>query len=313
MSIPERFENPCKSENLDKDCAVLELGAEPLDVNYCKDVVSNNKFGVSLYESMQEQAAILKQNVWDQGQTILISFMNGTTEQKTWVQSVVENAYTSLINLRLVFVSDDFKERSDVRIKFDTSNGSWSYLGRQCLEISQIEPTMILSWLDLPPLSGGIILHEFGHCIGPFIHEHQNPKGNTIEWNVPVVISSLCGPPNNWSRKTICENMFSKYSQNQIRGSLYDSTSIMQYPYPATWTLNGQSSVTPQKLSDEDRYWLQFQYPVNSKLTTDNIGKPEVLSVNNMTASDWTNLLVTFFIFIMLLFTLIWLLKKNNS
>jgi len=313
MSIPERFENPCKSENLDKDCAVLELGAEPLDVNYCKDVVSNNKFGVSLYESMQEQAAILKQNVWDQGQTILISFMNGTTEQKTWVQSVVENAYTSLINLRLVFVSDDFKERSDVRIKFDTSNGSWSYLGRQCLEISQIEPTMILSWLDLPPLSGGIILHEFGHCIGPFIHEHQNPKGNTIEWNVPVVISSLCGPPNNWSRKTICENMFSKYSQNQIRGSLYDSTSIMQYPYPATWTLNGQSSVTPQKLSDEDLYWLQFQYPVNSKLTTDNIGKPEVLSVNNMTASDWTNLLVTFFIFIMLLFTLIWLLKKNNS
>jgi serralysin len=313
MSIPERFENPCKSENLDKDCAVLELGAEPLDVNYCKDVVSNNKFGVSLYESMQEQAAILKQNVWDQGQTILISFMNGTTEQKTWVQSVVENAYTSLINLRLVFVSDDFKERSDVRIKFDTSNGSWSYLGRQCLEISQIEPTMNLSWLDLPPLSGGIILHEFGHCIGPFIHEHQNPKGNTIEWNVPVVISSLCGPPNNWSRKTICENMFSKYSQNQIRGSSYDSTSIMQYPYPATWTLNGQSSVTPQKLSDEDRYWLQFQYPVNSKLTTDNIGKPEVLSVNNMTASDWTNLLVTFFIFIMLLFTLIWLLKKNNS
>lgn len=306
MSIPERFVDPCKKELLGQDCVVQEWSAEPLDMKFCKDVVVKNNYGISIYESMQEQAAILKQNVWDQGQTILIAFMNGTEDQKKWVQSVVESNYTSLINLNVVFVSENFKGRTDVRIKFDTTNGSWSYLGRQCLEIPQNEPTMNLSWLDLPPLEGGIILHEFGHCLGPFIHEHQNPKGNTIEWNVPVVISSLCGPPNNWSRKTICENMFPKYSQNQIRGSSYDSTSIMQYPYPASWTLNGQSSNIPQKLSDEDKYWLQFQYPKLFSLSP-------LSPLSPPPSPSYVALIIAFCLFLLLLVVFVWLFKRYKK
>ena len=76
MSIPERFVDPCKSELLGQDCAVQGLSAEPLDMKFCKDVVVKNNYGLSMYESMQQQAAILKKNVWDQGQTILIAFLN---------------------------------------------------------------------------------------------------------------------------------------------------------------------------------------------------------------------------------------------
>jgi serralysin len=310
MSIPERFVDPCTSDLIGKNCAVQDLSTEPLNMNFCKDVVVKNNYGLSIYESMQEQAAILKQNVWDQGQTILIAFLNGTAEQKKWVQSVVETTYTSLINLNLVFVSENFKGRTDVRVKFDTTNGSWSYLGRQCLEIPQREPTMNLSWLDVPPLEGGIILHEFGHCLGPFIHEHQNPKGNTIEWNVPVVISSLCGPPNNWNRKTICENMFPKYSQNQIRGSSYDSSSIMQYPYPASWTLNGRSSNTPQKLSDDDKYWLQFQYPLSVLSPLSPLSPLLPLS---STPALYTALIISLCLFLLLLVTFVWLFKRYKK
>ena len=264
MSIPPQFSNPCDPRALDDTCDVI---TEVLDRRYCKDVIppiTVGTFNSSRKASRQDRAAILKAKVWDQGQEILIRFLDGTSEQQDWVRHVVVETYVPLVNLRLTFVPSTYTSKTDVRISFDPDNGSWSYLGKEALLIPENEPTMNFAWLDLPPLTGGVVMHEFGHCIGPFIHEHQNPTGKPIQWNVPVVLSSLCGTPNNWSRRTICENIFDKFKKEQIRGSAYDPLSIMQYPYPMAWTLHGVGVQTPQALSDQDRYWLKEQYPTTT-------------------------------------------------
>ena len=104
---------------------------------------------------------------------------------------------------------------------------------------------------------------------GQKIHEHQNPQGNTIEWNKSVVIRDLSGPPNYWDAQTIENNMFRQYDINTIRGSTYDPDSIMHYVFPSTWTKNGVSASLPTRLSEKDKYWLAKTYP------RDNVEPPE--------------------------------------
>jgi hypothetical protein len=250
--------DPCGIYSIDTEECEYDPPTVP-DAKFCKDVTV--PINTTKFSSLDAEAAIVKKNVWKQFQKIKIRFFNGTPEQKDWVRKLIMEQYQPHINLRLHFIDHPFHERSDVRIKFDTQAGSWSYNGTEALHIHQNEPTMNFSWLDLPPLTGGVVLHEFGHCLGPWIHEHQNPKQNPIQWNYPVIINSLCGPPNFWSRRTICENILSKYTRDQIRGSEFDPQSIMIYPFPASWTATNVPRETPQSLSLTDIYWLRFQYP----------------------------------------------------
>lgn len=66
----------------------------------------------------------------------------------------------------------------DVRISF-AKDGSWTYLGRQCLQVLLAEPTMNLEGIDpktpdMTPCEMRDILHEVGHMLG-LVHEHQSP------------------------------------------------------------------------------------------------------------------------------------------
>lgn len=104
-----------------------------------------------------------------------------------------------------------------------------------------------------------VILHEFGHALG-LIHEHQNPI-SSIKWNKPAVIADLSGPPNNWDGATIDHNMFEQYPPNEIAGTKLDTTSIMMYPIPQSWTLDGTSAGMNNDLSSTDRTFIRKQYP----------------------------------------------------
>ena len=104
-----------------------------------------------------------------------------------------------------------------------------------------------------------VVLHEFGHALG-LIHEHQNPKGG-IKWNRDAVIADLSGPPNNWDLATIENNMFKKYSPGEVSGTDVDAKSIMMYPIPASWTLDGFSAGFNSGLSEKDKTFIRFAYP----------------------------------------------------
>ena len=196
------------------------------------------------------RAAFEIAKLWQNQTTLHIRFLNGSAQQKQIVRQFAPQ-WTEHANLTFVF---DDAPNAQIRIAFN-DDGAWSYIGTDALGIPSNQPTMNFGWQD-----EGVVLHEFGHMIG-MIHEHQNPSANPIQWNKPVVIQSLSGPPNNWDTATIQHNMFDKYNQSQLNGSQFDSASVMLYSFPATWTLNGFHSEPNEVLSPVDLAFAARVYP----------------------------------------------------
>lgn len=183
---------------------------------------------------------------WPNGSTISIRFMDGTTEQKELVKKhAVE--WTEHANLKFDFTDDP---TAVIRVTFNPSDGAWSYVGTDNLNIPIHAATLNLGWQDK-----GVILHEFGHMIG-LSHEHQNPVGG-ISWNESVVIEDLAGPPNYWTPGQTRHNVLNKYTADQIHGTEFDARSIMLYAFPASWTTDGFSTSANESLSDVDKAFVK--------------------------------------------------------
>lgn len=205
------------------------------------------------------RAALLKAAKWDKGDLIRIRFLGGERTVQDRVETVAKEL-AKLANLNFDFVE---KAPAEIRVAFEKGNGSWSYLGTQCKEISEPRPTMNFGWLT--PQSSeqelrSVVLHEFGHAIG-LIHEHQNPLEG-IDWNKPAVIADLSGPPNNWSPETIENNMFKKYDPDVVVATDLDPNSIMMYPIPRSWTHGGPEVGFNSELSEMDRDMIRETYRV---------------------------------------------------
>ncbi|MFN9460356.1 MAG: M12 family metallopeptidase [Acidobacteriota bacterium] len=183
---------------------------------------------------------------WINGSTLRVRFLGGTAAERAIVKEQA-GWWTQHANLKF-----DFNNAPDaeIRISFNKNDGAWSYLGTDAKGISQGEATMNLGFLD-----GGTVAHEFGHAIG-LAHEHQNPDGG-IQWNEPVVISSLGGSPNFWTPEQTRHNVLSKYTANQINGTKFDPDSIMLYFFPASWTLNGIATKQNEVLSETDKLFIK--------------------------------------------------------
>jgi hypothetical protein len=163
----------------------------------------------------------------------------------------------------------EFREVADareaeVRIGFDQSDGSWSYVGRDVLGIPTDEPTMNFGW-DLTSAWGRVTsLHEIGHTLG-FPHEHQNPNAG-IEWDEPKVLAEFSAPPNSWTEQQIRTNILSKLDPNEVEGSQWDPTSVMEYPFEPGLILRPDQYRTqgvppPSGLSERDKQWVLTWYP----------------------------------------------------
>jgi len=165
----------------------------------------------------------------------------------------------------------DFTETLDadeahVRIGFTRGIGSWSYIGRDCLQIPHYKTTMNFGWdLRHDPRKVGVAIHEIGHAIG-MPHEHQNPQAGIV-WNTEAVIAKFSGPPNSWDEPTIRRNILDQLPQADIRGSEWDANSIMEYEFPPglvaapdEYRINGIRPPGDQ-LSPLDREWTRRFYP----------------------------------------------------
>jgi hypothetical protein len=181
---------------------------------------------------------------WPVGSTLRVRFLEGTPQQHEIVRKFAPE-WTRHANLRLEFTTSP---QAEIRIAF-ADDGSWSYIGTDCLGFPPNRATMNYGWLD-----EGVVLHEFGHALG-LIHEHQNPVGG-IQWNKPAVYRDLGGPPNNWPPDVVDNNMFRTYDVDQINGTTLDPDSIMLYSFPASWTLNGFSAKENNVLSAMDKEFI---------------------------------------------------------
>lgn len=206
------------------------------------------------------KAALVKAAKWNSGDVITVSFLDGDPVVQEKVKRVAQ-AWTApgMANLTLDFRKDT---NTLVRISFRYS-GSWSVIGTTCRQITDhSKPTMNFGWLTPDSKDDEIrrvVLHEFGHALG-LIHEHQSP-GGAIKWNKDAVIRDLSGPPNNWSLDVINHNMFEPYEKSQTNFTALDPSSIMMYPLPASWTLDGFSVGLNSDLSATDRKFIQTEYP----------------------------------------------------
>jgi len=225
---------------------------------YCFALTQGNLSPAAQASLGQRRAALLKGAQWQTGDKISIRFLEGAPELQARVRAVASE-WMKVANLLFEFVTTG---PTDIRIAFAQGNGSWSYMGTMCRQIPEPQPTMNFGWLT--PASDDaelrrVVLHEFGHAVG-LIHEHQNPK-HAIQWNKPAVIHDLSGPPNNWDAATIENNMFRFYAPDEVSATAVDSTSIMMYPIPASWTLDNFSAGLNGELSEEDKSLVSSLYP----------------------------------------------------
>lgn len=181
---------------------------------------------------------------------------------KDAVKTVVEKRIQPLVNLTLKFVEDSDAKSADVRITFKDANASWSSVGtdsqryssKNCGNDSCVQPSMNLGWFDV-----GTYIHEFGHALG-MIHEHQNPHGKTIDWNVPK-LTAYMEETQGWDEQQVQTNVIKRYDIDQINGSDFDPLSVMLYFFPASLTNNNEGTRQNFSLSGIDAEWIAKSYP----------------------------------------------------
>ncbi|KZC00496.1 hypothetical protein AU375_03341 [Methylobacterium radiotolerans] len=189
--------------------------------------------------------------------TLGVNFINGNSYQKDLVRSSASAWTAGKLAKRLAFEYDVPPSSSQIRVLFDAGVND-SYVGRDNLKISKTASTLRLQ--DLAP---HVIQHEFGHALG-LQHEQQFPD-NTIQWDEKAVINEMAGPPNYWDETQTRQNILAKYKSKDavcVGDPSFNKKSIMLYPIPSSWTLNGFSVGTNASISDRDFACLGGLYGV---------------------------------------------------
>lgn len=249
----------CTEDSLNSDIVPDKSTAQK--EHFCLDAYLPDDI-IQAQDSTQEVIAngvINKFNKWNTGQTIKIKFLNGNSYLQNKVKQFA-GEWLKYANLNFEYVPA--YQYADIKINFDNSGQSWSYIGTDARSITQRIPTMNFGWFtDSTPdyEFSRTIIHEFGHALG-LQHEHQSPAAN-IQWNRQKVYEYYAGEPNYWSQAYVDSNVFNKYNSTTTNYSSFDSQSIMLYSIPASLTLNGWSSGWNTVLSEMDKRFISEQYP----------------------------------------------------
>jgi hypothetical protein len=197
-------------------------------------------------------------NVWTDRKTITCHFMEGSSTQRHNVEREAKK-WEQYQGLRFNFTDDP---NANVRIKFQKTGGCWACFGNECLRVPTNRHTVNFSWLNDSTSDENYkraVLHEFGHVLGAG-HELQSPSAN-ISWNRDAVYKYYTGPPCKWSKEYVNINVFGKYPEDQCQYTSFDPKSIMMYPVPKEFTIDGFSVGWNSDLSDTDKNFIATIYP----------------------------------------------------
>lgn len=206
---------------------------------------------------------------WVNGTELTYCFLDhpsnfaGSDEQKKVVRDGF-NVWKSVgIGLKFVEVSNPGDAK--VRIGFVQGDGTWSYVGRDILEVGPNDRTMNFGWdlIRQDPNGTDTATHEIGHTMG-FPHEHQNPKAG-IEWNDEAVYD-WASSTQGWDRDTTFWNIIRKIEPDEVEGSSWDVDSIMHYPFKAGLInkpdeYKTKDLIPDTGISERDKIWARTFYP----------------------------------------------------
>jgi hypothetical protein len=196
---------------------------------------------------------------WAPGTELRVRFLDGSPDLQRRVMAAAGD-WTVDAGLTFTVVPHGAAE---IRVTF-AGPGNWSALGtlgRVTDLFPAGGPTMCLGEAvgAGPDRIARLARHEFGHAIG-MIHEHSSPAAG-IRWNKPVVYAALGGAPNYWSKSTVEDNVFGRYSESRTQFTTFDPTSIMLYALPPSWTLDGMTFPENVELSPMDKAFVRRVYP----------------------------------------------------
>jgi len=197
-----------------------------------------------------------------------VALADGTQRFVTWKgndaqKKTVRDAFAAwkALPLGLEFKEVASADEAEIRIGFMRGDGSWSWVGREILDIGTGERTMNFGW-DIAN-DADTALHEIGHTLGMH-HEHQNPFAGIV-WDEEAVYASLGAPPSSWSREKTQWNIIRKLPEASVQGTQWDPESVMHYDFAAGLIkLPAQyaGGLHPAGgLSARDQAWLKDIYP----------------------------------------------------
>lgn len=227
------------------------------------------------------RAAFVTDKIWEQNSTLYIRFIgdgnsipitnlsemndfidplqlefnNSNLSIPSMIEKVINERIAPLINLNIVFTKYQPQDSQNVIIiGFNQFESCWSLIGTDIIDNPTSAVTMNFGWFDV-----ATCIHEFCHALG-MIHEHQNPNGEPIDWNVEKVYN-WASETQGWDKNETYTNIIERYDTNQINGSDFDDKSIMLYFFPDELTNDGRGTKQNSIMSIDDIIWLQKIYP----------------------------------------------------
>ena len=131
-----------------------------------------------------------------------------------------------------------------------------------------------------------------------YIYPATESPNAKFEWNTEFIYKELSGPPNNWSRKKIYNNVISRLGKAEAVATEFDPDSIMLYEYKPAYFVAGTGppggTKMSTRLSKRDKEMIAQMYPASPS----DIGSFSTLG----TCENLAHFFFSFLLFFFLLF-----------